>query len=228
MFAIVTSSILIFQGDPSQNVLNQNLNFWLVIAGILLIFLCMLALFVPHVKSLLTKPQEFSGLGVNMRVSILTVFVLMGFILSLSSFALQWQGFMTRENDYKNKIGALESEKKQLEEQQTRARKFDMTIVLRPKGLNEVLNTDEWSCVYYLEDSSGRPSRAISAPLVRAKEGKSFKVTLEGITPETRIYSIKLKKGKKSWEADGLFPLREGAFEAEPEEEGDNDENTKD
>jgi hypothetical protein len=227
MLAEITSSLLILQGDPGQG-FNQNLNFWLVIAGILLIFLCMLALFVPNVKSLLTKPQEFSGLGVNMRVSILTVFVLMGFVLSLSSFALQWQGFMARESDFKNKIATLESEKKQLEEQQTRSRRFDMTIVLKPKGVNEVLNTDEWSCVYYLEDSSGRPSKAITAPLVRVKEGKSFKVTLEGITPETRIYSIKLKRGNKSWESDGIFPLREGTFEAEPEEEGDKDAETKD
>jgi len=216
----ITRRLLAFQNAANQIEPGQNLNFWLVIAGILIIFFCLLAVFVPNVKSLLTSPQEFSGLGVNMRVSILTVFVLMGFILSLSSFALQWRGFMTREEAYKEDIRRLDFENKQLKERENRARKFSMTVVLKPKGLDEILSTDDWSCVYYLEDSNGMPSRPVQAALYRAKDGKRFKVTLEDLTPETRIYSIKLKRGDKVWSVEGVFPLREGTFEVEPTDEG--------
>ncbi len=216
----ISRCLLVFQNVANQSESGQNLNFWLVLAGILIIFFCLLAVFVPNVKSLITSPQEFSGLGVNMRVSILTVFVLMGFILSLSSFALQWRGFMTREEGYKEEISKLKFENKQFEERENRARKFNMTVVLKPKGLDEILSTDDWTCVYYLEDSYGKPSRPVQAPLNRAKDGKRFKVTLDDLTPETRIYSIKLKKGDKVWSVEGVFPLREGTFEVEPTDEG--------
>ncbi|HEX8773110.1 MAG TPA: hypothetical protein VF735_05855 [Pyrinomonadaceae bacterium] len=221
MLAKVIYLSLIYQNsaNQNQNSISQNLNFWLVMAGILIIFICLIAMFVPNVKALITRPQEFNGLGVSMKVSVLTVFVVMGFVLSLSSFALQWQGYVSREIEYKNKIGVLETERNELRERETRGRKFNMSIVLKPKGMDEVLNTDEWSCVYYLEDSSGKPSEPKPTPLFRAKDGKSFKITLEDITPETRLYSIELKKGKKLWTVDSVFPLREGTFLAEPEEE---------
>lgn len=219
MLAKITYFSIIYQNND-----NHYLNFWLVVAGILIIFICLIAMFVPNIKSLMTSPQEFNGLGVNMKVSILTVFVVMGFILSLSSFALQWQGYVTREIEYKNKIAALETERNELRDRETRGRKFSMSIVLKPKGLDEVLNTDEWSCIYYLEDSSGRPSQSKKAPLNRAKDGKSFKVTLEDITPETRFYKIELRKDKKLWTVDSIFPLRDGTFLAEPDEEDEENE----
>lgn len=151
MLSEVISLSLAFQNEAIkilQSSANQNLNFWLVIAGIVIIFMCMLAVFVPHIKEFITRPQEFnlSKLGVNMKVSILTVFVLMGFILSLSSFALQWQGYVRQAAESDRTILELQTKIKQKEEEETRSRKFDMSIVLKPLDNDEILNTDEWSC----------------------------------------------------------------------------------
>lgn len=221
MFAKITYLSLIY-----QNTIDQNLNFWLVIAGILILFICCLALFIPKIKEILSSQQEFNGLGLSMRVSILTVFVVMGFVLSLSSFALQWQGYITRENEYKNKIAALETERNELRDREARGRKFNMNIILKPMGYDEVLNTDEWKCFYFLEDSFGTPSeKGIAADLKRVRDGKSFKVSLEDITPETRFHKIELRKGDKIWSVEGIFPLRDGTFHAEPEQEDEDNDN---
>ena len=218
----------VFQANAGQTLAadpNQSLNFWLVIAGLAIIFVCLLTVFVPHIKEFITKPQEFnlSKLGVNMKVSILTVFVLMGFVLSLSSFAMQWQGYgkQAREADRKiaelsGTIWNLQEQIKRKQEEETRARTFSMSILLKPNtGVNETLNRNDWTCTYWL-DKSGKPSEAVHANIDLAKNGKFLKVFLIDITPETRLYRVELKKGNQSWEAEGINPLTEGEWVAEP------------
>lgn len=224
----VTFLLLAFQTNPGLSGFNQNLNFWLVIAGLLIIFFCLASVFIPHIKALVTSPQEFSGLGVNMKVSILTVFVLMGFILSLSSFALQWRGFMARESSYQERIRELEIEQKESQERELRSRKFNMSVEFKPKGLNEVLDPTDWKCVYFLEnpDGGGPLPEAHSVQVHPAKMGKSLKVILQDLTQSSRIYSLKLTRVEngrvRAWSVEGITPLRDVSFDAEPVDEEDN------
>jgi hypothetical protein len=219
---------LAFQNNANQTAPtdpNQSLNAWLVIAGLLIIFFCLLTVFLPNIKVFITKPQEFnlSKLGVSMKVSILTVFVLMGFILSLSSFVLQWRNYVqqVRENGQeiiklKGTIADLNDQIRRKEDEEIRARTFSMSILLKPKmEKNELLSTDEWSCTYWL-DKSGKPSEPVHANIDLAKNGTFLRVFLNDITSDTRLYRIELKKGNQSWTADGINPLTEGTWEAEP------------
>ena len=229
MFTKITLLLLAFQNNPGQGGFNQNLNFWLVIAGLLIIFFCLVSVFVPNIKALVSSPQEFSGLGVNMKVSILTVFVLMGFILSVSSFALQWRGFMARESSYQERIRELEIEQKESQERELRSRKFNMSVEFKPKGLNEVLDPSDWECVYFLEnpDGGGPLPEAHSVQVHPAKMGKSLKVILQDLTQSTRIYSLKLRRTENGrvrvWSVEGITPLRDVSFEVEPvDDEEDN------
>jgi len=217
-----------FQANTGQTVptdSNQSLTF-LVIAGILIIFVCLVAMFLPHIKVFITKPQEFNSkmLGIRMRVSILTVFVMMGFILSLSSFALQWQGYAKHAKDSEQKIAELNGTIKQLQDQvrqkdedERNARTFNMSILLKPKmGKEEVLNRDDWSCDYWI-DQSGQPSGPVHANIDRARNGQFLKVFLSNITPETRLYRVDLKKGNQTWAVEGINPLTDGTWDAEPQ-----------
>ncbi len=229
MFSQIICLLLAFQTNTNQTAPadpNQNLNFWLVIAGILIIFICLFTLFVPHIKDRLSKPQEFNldRLGVSMKVSILTVSVLMGFVLSLSSFALQWRGYVKQARESEQKVAELRGTIGQLEEQirkKDQARSFSMSILLKPKmERDEVLNRDEWSCDYWVDVSGGPPSGPVHATIDRARNGRFLKVFLNNITPETRLYRVDLKKGNQTWTVDGITPLTEGTWEAEPVGDG--------
>jgi hypothetical protein len=211
-----------------QGEFNHNLNSWLVIAGFLIIFFCMLAVFVPNIKNVITSQQEFSGLGVNMKVSILTVFVLMGVLLSMSSFLLQWRGYLKVLQDDKRtieeaatKIAALNARIEEQSEREVRTRKFDTTILLKPKGFNAGLVSDEWECEYRLEGPSGTPSEPMHAGTDAVRGGKLLKAELKGITTDTRLSSITIKRGKKAWVYEAFSPLHDGIFEmdADGEEE---------
>ncbi|MDT5294413.1 MAG: hypothetical protein QOJ76_1293 [Acidobacteriota bacterium] len=222
----ITPPFLAFQHPfvALQNGFNQNLNSWLVIAGFLIIFFCMLAVFVPNIKSVIIRQQEFSGLGVNMKVSILTVFVLMGVLLSMSSFVLQWRGYLkVLQDDQKlieeadTKIAALNAKLEEFSEREIRTRKFDTTILLKPKGFNGDIHSDEWECEYRLEGPFGTPSEPIHASADSVRGAKFLKAELKGITTDTRLYSFTMKREKKVWACEAFSPLHDAIFDAEEE-----------
>lgn len=229
MFSIFIAQFLVFQSDASAGVIadpNKSLNSWLVIAGLLIIFVCLVMVFIPQIKDFLTKPQEFTldKLGVSMKVSILTVFVLMGFVLSLSSFALQWRGYVRAAGESAEKVAQLNGSVTQLQnrirekqEEENRSRKFNMSILLKPQlQENETLDTSEWTCSYWLDKSGDHPSGPIPAPIDLGLSGKHVRVFLSDITADTRLYRVELKKGNRSWNADNFSPLSEGIWEAQP------------
>lgn len=219
--------LLLFQSDAGQTMAadpNQSLNSWLVIAGIVLIFCCLAALLLPNIKELITRPQEFnfSKLGVSMRISILTVFVLMGFILSLSSFALQWRGYVQQASESAKKVAELNGTIKQLQTTisehqaaEVSRRTFSMSILLKPELDEEVpLNESDWSCTYWLYNE-GKPSDPVHPQIRVARNGTYFRVFLNDIKLDTRIYYLELRRGSQFWTAENLSPLSEGIWEAQ-------------
>ncbi len=201
---------------------NQSLNFWLVIAGLLIIFFCLLTVFVPPIKEFVTKPQEISlsKLGVSMKVSILTVFVLMGFILSLSSFVLQWQGYAKQAKESAGLIAELNARLRDKDEEMLRSRKFDISILVKPESGGDILKTDDWSCEYQLELPNGEPDKSQTASLARVGEGKKLRVFLREISAGTKVYGITLihKTDGKRWIVPTFTPFKDAEFSALREE----------
>ena len=229
MFLTFLAQLLVFQNEANPGVIadpGKSLNFWLVIAGLVIIFFCLAAFFIPNIKDLITKPQEFTldKLGVSMRVSILTVFVLMGFVLSLSSFALQWRGYVREAGESAEKIAELNGAVTQLrsrimeqQEKENRSRRFNMSILLNPKLEEpEILDKSEWSCRYWLDKSGAPPSGPITAPIDLGIGGKHLRVFLNDIAADTRLYRVELIKGNRSWIADNFNPSSDGIWEAQP------------
>jgi hypothetical protein len=218
--------LLAFQNTGTQTVStdsNQNLNFWLVIAGIAIIFFCMLMVFVPRMKDFITKPQEFNlnPIGVSMKVSILTVFVLMGFVLSLSSFVLQWRGYVTQVSESEKTIAGLKAQLDDKLTEASRSRRFDMSILIRPQtGSNETLNSDSWSCKYRFETPSGEPDKEVDATVARGADGRSLRIFLKDVSADTRVYQITLfkKDVSQTFTVANFAPLRDAVFEASREQ----------
>ena len=203
---------------------NQSLNRWLVIAGIVIIFFCLMAVFVPPIREFTTKLQEFnfSKLGISMKVSILTVFVLMGFALSLSSFALQWRGYVKQAGESTAVIAKLDGQIVELEKWKSEelarkdlARTFDMSILVKPRlPRGGVLDISKWSCFYRL-DRPGKPSDPVRATIELARNGTHLRVFLDDITAETRLFNVELRNGTQSWFTENVNPLKDGIWEAE-------------
>ena len=226
---------LALQSDASRSVVidpSQTVNICLVAAGLTIIFFCLLAVFVPPIKEVTAKLQEFdfNKLGISMKVSILTMFVMIGFILSLSSFALEWRGYVDQVSESAAVIATLNGQIAELQKwkQEELARKelartFDMSILLKPRlPRDELLDISKWSCFYRL-DKPGKPSDPVRATIELARNGTHLRVFLNDITAETRLFNVELRNGTQSWFTENVNPLKDGIWEAEPLEGGNHD-----
>src|SRR5262249_15391127 len=137
--------------------------------GVFILFICLLAFFFPTAttKSLGERTQKFNAFGVSMEISILTAFLLMGFILSLSNLFLQWKGFLDQKDLYEKQVTEIETKIKEreiiindLKEQIERSKTTNIVLGLEPrlspaKG-NISLKPSDLSCEYQIGRSEPR------------------------------------------------------------------------
>src|SRR5258708_33517752 len=122
----------------------------------------------------------------------------MGFALSLSSFALQWQGYGKQIAESDRKILELQTRLRQKEEEEIRSRKFDMSVLVKP-DTSEPLSAGEWNCTYQVATASGEASDPVIAKISHTAGTDDFRGGLKDITADTRIYSITMTKGNRQW-----------------------------
>ena len=203
--------------------LTWDFNSVMPVVGLILIFLCFFAYFFPNARTLREKNQVFEGAGVRMQISLLTVFVIMGFALSLSSVWLQYKGYigqadkfaeaqMKKDDEIKRLNTLLEDQRKLAD----KVGKFDMSILLRPKiaGADNslLLRPKDWRCEYRIEGQPATPQSIIRPDINKGPTGNTLKVTLEDITRDTHLEFIKLINVKtgKVWSTSGTSPFNGG------------------
>jgi uncharacterized membrane protein YwzB len=202
------------------------------IVGVILIFLCFLAYFFPATRALREKNQVFEGAGVKMQVSVLTVFVVMGFALSLSSFALQYKGYLDqaekfteKEQQYKEDLKARDASIELLKSQNEKERPFDMSILLRPEAKNGAVNTHTgaWTCDYKIFNSGhlSETSKPIKAPTTTGIGAGTVRVSLQNITLGTTITELTLSNGKRRWVYPTFAPLNDTTLDIKEDDDAD-------
>ncbi|HEY0545447.1 MAG TPA: hypothetical protein VGC91_08740 [Pyrinomonadaceae bacterium] len=197
----------IFFADSSNP--NPYLQF-LPVLGVLIVFLCLIALFIPKTKWIAQKTQRFTGLGVSMELSMLTIFVLMGFILSLSSFFLQWKGYLDQQGNYDKEIERLNGQIKasddtidKMREEADKSKTVGMRLNLIPKPYARLTAAD-LSCTYQIVGSEVK-----NVNLLPGASSNSFVLPLDGITKTTTFSFILIehRKSGQRWQMDDYKPF---------------------
>ena len=185
---------------------------FLPIIGVLIIFLCLLSFFFPTTKSLREKTQKFTGLGVTMEISILTVFVLMGFILSLSSFFLQYQQYLDRkeeqrnlglskDNDIKQRDQTIQSLQKELDELKSPDYVLNLELENNPAKSEISSDPNDFECKYKIGDSGEEQAK------VETGNGfKAFKITVKKFQQDAVLRYVRLtnSKAKRTWQRENF------------------------
>ena len=200
----------------SLDSLDRQINLFLPLIGIVIIFLCLLSFFFPMAKPLRDRTQKFTGLGVSMEISVLTVFVLMGFILSLSSFFLQWKGYLDQKETHDKLIATKEGEITELKrtvevlrdqiEQSTRSSMvLGLELQHDPAKGKISPKPGDLTCEYQVGDSQPKQANVSAG----SGAGDVYKVTIEDITRDAYIRYIKLSHREmthRQWAVENLIP----------------------
>jgi hypothetical protein len=174
----------------------------LTLLGALLLLACLALVFTPLGNRLKT-PQKIKGFGVDLEVSVLTVFVLIGFILSLSTFYMQLR-------DYEAQLASARSQADTLRQSLAQAQKIEVYAYVSLEGIESVKEAPKLTDIHCSYLPHGQKDW-INADVVPGKAPTNYRIILRDITPETNIESMKCAdqnpQTPRSWSTGSFYPL---------------------
>lgn len=152
--------------------------------GVVLIVFSILSFFLPYGEKIKGKIQKIKAFGVDVELSVLTLIILVGLILSFTGMYVQIQ-------DYDNQLNLAKADQLALQKALERAQKFQVNVLLTLEDVtaDDMPKPDDLECEYHIMGEE-QPVK------VRVNEGYAFhefRITLTDITTKTAIRSLILK-----------------------------------
>ena len=163
----------------------QNMSLLLSLLGIVVLLACLVLIGLKRVPAL-SAPQKLKGFGLDLNVSVVSLLVLVGLVLALSSTFLQIK-------NYDNQLSAAERRAQGLEVALAQARKMNVSARLTFEGVTQVeeLNLQDLYGRYFI-DNPDSEAHWEDAKLNPSVFGLELILTLEDITPKSRIEVIEV------------------------------------
>jgi hypothetical protein len=180
----------------------QTTSLLLSFLGILILVSCLVLIATKRVPEL-KSPQIIKGLGLDLNISLITLLVLVGLVLALTSTYLQVR-------DYDAQISAAAQKLTNLEMALARAGKVNINATINFEGLVKAEDMPKLTniyCKYYVKGPEGERwiDRAKITPGVYPLD---LVLTLEDITPMSNIERIELwdqnPDAQRVWELDHI------------------------
>jgi hypothetical protein len=183
----------------------QSMSLVLSVAGVVFLFICLLLIALNRVPSLKT-PQVIKALGIELDVSIITLLVLVGFALAVSSIYLQVK-------NYEGEIAARESKLQALDSQLRHSGRVAFTPFVVLDGVStpdKMPRVSEVACSYVLVD--GGNTLYGNATVSTGVSPTSLQIALLDIPLSSDIRHIEItEKGRtkpRTWVVENVgYPL---------------------
>jgi hypothetical protein len=139
-----------------------------------------------------------------LEVSVLTLLVLVGFALSVSSIYLHINGYQQQVASSQKQNELLNNEIELTRRQLEAAKKIDMIIYFRLPGNQPIM--DHLTAEYFLHS---QPDKRIPAEISKGIGGNSYSILFKSLTPDTFVDVLRIKDGKtkQTWVKENFFPL---------------------
>jgi predicted membrane protein len=168
--------------------------------GFGIIIFCILSFFLPYGEKFKGKIQKIKGFGVNLEISIFTLFIIIGVILSLTGVYLQI-------TDYEQQLNNSKKEEEAAKIALAQANKMEMRVVVSLEGVseNDMPKLEDVKCKYFLPGSD----RHIEADVIKGVAQGTFKIILKDVTSRTHVLRLVLEDNatNRKWEKMNFMPL---------------------
>lgn len=187
----------------------------LPLIGLIIILLCIGAYFFKYGTNLKDSIQEFRMFGADMKISIITVFVLVGLILIFAG-------------TYFNVVNTNSKLAQMLEDEKKKSTSYQGEL-LELKGQNNLLKLSQNKTLNYFLDLEGTAElpdpknlkicyklwgeedkeKSLNCSPVTTNEKQRLLITIPDIKPESYIMSLVVEDlaTKRKWKASSFYPL---------------------
>jgi hypothetical protein len=181
---------------------------YLSIFGIVVLLICLALTFTGRATPL-RAPQKIKGFGVELEISVLTLLVLVGFCLSISSIYIHLSGYQKELSASKEQLSSLKNEIDSARKQLEAARKFDMTVFVKLDGVNGRKDMPKLEHLrsFYTVRGQDEP---IIATVSRGVDSTSVRIGIKNLTPETlieRLDVVDADDTPRTWIMTQFYPL---------------------
>ena len=178
-------------------------SFLFPLLGVAIIVFCLLSFVFPYGERFKDKIQKIKGFGVDLEVSVITLFILIGVILSFTSIYLQLK-------DYQNQLASAKTEVLAAQKALVQSQKMEITALVTLEGVaarNDIPKLEEVRAEYYLSGSD----EPMEAQLSKGYHENQFRVTFKDITRATHIRSLvvqdRSRDNPRRWTIENFMPF---------------------
>jgi hypothetical protein len=172
----------------------------LPLLGVGIVIVCLLSFLFPYGEQFRSKVQKIKGFGVDLEVSVLTLFIIVGVALSLTGVYLQVKG-------YETELQSAKKDRDAAEQALRLARKMQISAFVTLKGLSaaEMPKLEDVECRYFLV---GR-NEPLKAVVAKGMQPNQFSVVFD-ITPDTFIVRLVIEQlsTKRRWSVANFSPIQ--------------------
>jgi len=198
----------------------QTVSLLLSLLGIIVLLVCLVLIGMKRVPEL-SVPQKLKGFGLDLNISVVTLLVLVGFVLALSSTFLQVKHYDSALSDAEKKVDALDAAL-------TQARRMNLSADITFEGIDEDrpedINLNDLRARYYIDNPDTAPHWVEDAKLTPGVFGSAFVLDLEDITPKSRIERIEVEdknpKHPRKWFITGVGTVLRPAYKLQKKTTG--------
>lgn len=181
-----------------------------VALGFALVLTCIALLFLPQGESYKTTLQKFSGLGLNIEISMLTVMALFGVGLALVPVLLpvywQMQQVSSQLDEAKRDRESARGEVKTLQHTLEKAQKFDVWVLVTLDGVTEDTRPKLSDIVSNYSVFGER--EPISAAVTYGVAANQLRVLLTDVDRKTVVQRLVIDEpGRRRWAYDSFVPM---------------------
>jgi hypothetical protein len=183
--------------------------------GLIIILFCIGAYFFKYGNNFKDNVQEFKMLGADMRISIITVFVLVGLILIFagtyfnvvntnSKLAKMLDDEKQKSNDYQTQLFKLQGEVNTLKLSQNKTLNYFLDL----DGVANLPNPKNLKVTYKLWGDEDKENVLNCSPVTQNDKQRLF-VTISDLTPASFVTSLTVEDitTRHKWKVNSFFPL---------------------
>lgn len=165
----------------------------------------LLAFFLPYGTALKDHTQRVKAFGVDLEVSAIMLFVLVGLTLSLTGIYLRSRNYEERIQGKDSEVSTLASKVENLQEELRRAKRLDVSALITLENAEDGILPEQLKCNLLLFGGVERKLPAVRGGVTKGQ----YRLEIQSITQNEVIQALQCTESSKGrrWALDRIDPL---------------------